>query len=182
MDTLRDNPEVFWGFVLALAVVLILTPGVGRFARILGVVDEPGDTLLVLAIPIFDTSFVFAKRLKYRQPLYEADRTHLHHRFMNIGFSQQRAVVYMYVWCGLLAAAALATRFLPPRPHGDWDVSNTLVAGAVALAALAASVYIAYLLEILKLANPRIRRRGGQGGAGTGRSACGRSSPPRFSA
>src|ERR671923_2648362 len=43
MDTLRDNPEVLWGFVLALAVVLLLTPGVGRFARILGVVDEPGE-------------------------------------------------------------------------------------------------------------------------------------------
>jgi UDP-GlcNAc:undecaprenyl-phosphate/decaprenyl-phosphate GlcNAc-1-phosphate transferase len=115
--------------------------------------------LLVLAIPIVDTSFVFAKRLKYRQPLYEADRTHLHHRFMNIGFSQKRAVAYMYVWCGILAAAALATRFLPPRPRGDWDLSNTLVAGGVALVALAASVYIAYLLEIIKLANPRIRRR-----------------------
>jgi UDP-GlcNAc:undecaprenyl-phosphate/decaprenyl-phosphate GlcNAc-1-phosphate transferase len=115
--------------------------------------------LLVLAIPIIDTSFVFAKRLKYRQPLYEADRTHLHHRFMNIGFSQKRAVAYMYVWCGILAAAALATRFLPPRPRGDWDVSNTLIAGGVALVALAASVYIAYLLEIIKLANPRIRRR-----------------------
>jgi len=115
--------------------------------------------LLVLAIPIIDTSFVFAKRLKYRQPLYEADRTHLHHRFMNIGFSQKRAVVYMYAWCGVLAGAALATRFLPPRPHGDWDLSNTLVSGGVAVAALAASVYIAYLLEIIKLANPRIRRR-----------------------
>src|SRR5512132_4219703 len=54
--------------------------------------------LLVLAIPITDTSFVFAKRLKYRQPLYGADRAHLHHRFMNIGFSQKRAVIYMYVW------------------------------------------------------------------------------------
>jgi UDP-GlcNAc:undecaprenyl-phosphate GlcNAc-1-phosphate transferase len=115
--------------------------------------------LLVLAIPIIDTSFVFAKRLKYRQPLYEADRTHLHHRFMNIGFTQTRAVAYMYAWCGILAAAALATRFLPPRPHGNWDFSNTLVAGAVALLALAASVYIAYLLEIIKLANPRLRRR-----------------------
>src|ERR671922_148792 len=52
MQTLRDNPEVFWGFVLALAVVLILTPGVGRFARILGVVDEPGDTRRVHAIPV----------------------------------------------------------------------------------------------------------------------------------
>ena len=115
--------------------------------------------LLVLAIPIIDTSFVFAKRLKYRQPLYEADRTHLHHRFMNIGFSQKRAVVYMYAWCGVLAGAALATRFLPPRPRGDWDLSNALLAGGVALFALAASVYIAYLLEIIKLANPRIRRR-----------------------
>jgi len=65
----------------------------------------------------------------------------------------------MYVWCGILAAAALATRFLPPRPRGDWDVSNTLIAGGVALVALVASVYIAYLLEIIKLANPRIRRR-----------------------
>ncbi|HET9324165.1 MAG TPA: MraY family glycosyltransferase [Gaiellaceae bacterium] len=115
--------------------------------------------LLVLAIPIVDTSFVFAKRLKYRRPLYTADRTHLHHRFMNIGFSQTRAVAYMYVWCGILAAAALATRFLPPRPHGDWDVSNALVAGAITLLALAASLYIAYLLEIVKLANPRVRRR-----------------------
>jgi UDP-GlcNAc:undecaprenyl-phosphate/decaprenyl-phosphate GlcNAc-1-phosphate transferase len=115
--------------------------------------------LLVLAVPIVDTSFVVAKRLKYRQPLYEADRTHLHHRFMNIGFSQKRAVVYMYAWCGILAAAALSTRFLPPRPRGEWDLSNAFIAGGMALLALAASVYIAYLLEIIKLANPRIRRR-----------------------
>ena len=115
--------------------------------------------LLVLAIPIVDTSFVVAKRLKYRQPLYEADRTHLHHRFMNIGFSQKRAVAYMYAWCGILAAAALSTRFLPPRPRGEWDLSNAFIAGGMALLAVAASVYIAYLLEIVKLANPRIRRR-----------------------
>jgi UDP-GlcNAc:undecaprenyl-phosphate/decaprenyl-phosphate GlcNAc-1-phosphate transferase len=115
--------------------------------------------LLVLAVPILDTAFVFAKRLKYRRPLYAADRTHLHHRFVNIGFSQRRAALYMYAWCGTLAAAALATRFLPPRPHGDLDVSNALIDAAIALAAVAASVYIVYLLEIVKLMNPRIRRR-----------------------
>ncbi len=127
--------------------------------------------LLVLAIPIVDTSFVVAKRLKYRQPLYEADRAHLHHRFMNIGFSQKRAVVYMYAWCGILAAAALATRFLPPRPRGEWDLSNTLIAGGVAVLAVAASIYIAYLLEIVKLANPRIRRREEQAREDARRSA-----------
>jgi UDP-GlcNAc:undecaprenyl-phosphate GlcNAc-1-phosphate transferase len=115
--------------------------------------------LLVLAIPIVDTSFVLAKRLKYRRPLYEADRTHLHHRFANIGFSQRRAALYMYAWCTLLAGAALATRFIPFRAHGYWHFWPTVAVAAIGLAALAASIYIVYLLEIVKLANPRIRRR-----------------------
>ncbi len=51
-QTLRDNPEVVWGFVLALVVVLILTPAVGRFARILGVVDQPGETRRLHLRPI----------------------------------------------------------------------------------------------------------------------------------
>jgi UDP-GlcNAc:undecaprenyl-phosphate GlcNAc-1-phosphate transferase len=115
--------------------------------------------LLVLAVPILDTAFVIAKRLKYKQPLYAADRTHLHHRFVNIGFSQRRAALYMYAWCATLAAAALATRFLPPRPHGELDLSNAFVDAAIGLVAVGASVYIVYLLEIVKLMNPRIRRR-----------------------
>ena len=44
-----------------------------------------------------------------------ADRQHLHHRFENIGFSQRRAVVYLYAWCATLALAALATRFVHPH-------------------------------------------------------------------
>src|SRR5438067_1577301 len=67
--------------------------------------------LLVLAVPILDTSFVVAKRLKYGRPVFEADRSHLHHRFMNLGFSQARAAVTMWAWCAILAVAALSTRF-----------------------------------------------------------------------
>src|SRR5881398_3552162 len=78
--------------------------------------------LLILAVPIIDTSFVVAKRLKYRQPVYVADRFHLHHRFVNIGFSQRRAAAYMWSWCAVLAAAALTTRFLPIHRHGVWHV------------------------------------------------------------
>jgi UDP-GlcNAc:undecaprenyl-phosphate GlcNAc-1-phosphate transferase len=115
--------------------------------------------LLVLAVPIIDTSFVVAKRLKYRQPIYSADRSHLHHRFLNIGFSQRRAALVMWGWTATLGAAALATRFVPFREGGDWHPWQTLVVVAIALAALAYSVYIVYLLEIVKLANPRIRRR-----------------------
>lgn len=115
--------------------------------------------LVVLAVPIIDTSFVVAKRLKYKQPLGTADRSHLHHRFLNIGFSQRRAALVMWGWTATLGAAALATRFIPFREGGEWHVWETLAVLAIALAALAYSVYVVYLLEIVKLANPRIRRR-----------------------
>ena len=115
--------------------------------------------LAVLAVPIIDTSFVVAKRIKHGLPVYEGDRFLLHHRFLSIGYSQRRAVLTIYAWCATLAAAALATRFVKPHPHGDWRPWALAVDAAIGLVALAASVYIVYLLEIVKLANPIIRRR-----------------------
>jgi UDP-GlcNAc:undecaprenyl-phosphate GlcNAc-1-phosphate transferase len=146
-----DSGAMLLGFVLATVSIQGLLKTAATVALFF--------PLLVLAIPIADTSFVFAKRLKYGQPLYAADRTHLHHRFVNIGFSQRRAAVYMYAWCAILAGAALATRFIPFRAHGVWHLWPTLAVAGIGLVALAASVYIVYLLEIVKLANPRIRRR-----------------------
>jgi UDP-GlcNAc:undecaprenyl-phosphate/decaprenyl-phosphate GlcNAc-1-phosphate transferase len=107
--------------------------------------------LLVLLVPIIDTSFVVAKRLKYGQPIFRADDWHLHHRFARIGFSQRRAVLYLWTWCAILAGAALATRFIPFRAHGEWNVWPTVAVSAIALVAVAASVYLVLLLEILKL-------------------------------
>src|SRR5215210_8429637 len=146
-----DSGALLLGFVLATVAVQGLLKTAATVALFF--------PLLVLAIPILDTSFVVLRRLKYKQPLYAADRTHLHHRFVNIGFSQGRAALYMYAWCATLAGASLATRFLPPRPHGIWHLWPTLAVTTIGLAALAASIYIVYLLEIVKLANPRIRRR-----------------------
>ena len=115
--------------------------------------------LLVLAVPIIDTSFVVLKRLKYRQPISTADRSHLHHRFIAIGFSQRRAALTMWAWTASLGVAALATRFIPFREGGVWHPWQTVAVVAIALFALAFSVYIVYLLEIVKLGNPRVRRR-----------------------
>ena len=113
----------------------------------------------MLAVPLIDTSFVVAKRIKHGRPVYVADRTHLHHRFENIGFSQRRSVAYLYVWCATLALAALATRFVHPHRHGHWDAGNVAVDAVIGLLAVGASIYVVYLLEIVKLANPFIRRR-----------------------
>ena len=115
--------------------------------------------LLVLAVPIIDTSFVVAKRLKYGEPVYAPDRQHLHHRFLRIGFSQRRAALTMWAWCAILAGAALATRFIHPHAHGVWNLGPTIAVALIGAVAVAASLYMVYLLEIVKLANPRIRRR-----------------------
>src|SRR5918992_2792920 len=43
LKTFLNHLDVLWGFLVALAVVLVVTPAVGRVARVLGVIDQPGD-------------------------------------------------------------------------------------------------------------------------------------------
>jgi UDP-GlcNAc:undecaprenyl-phosphate GlcNAc-1-phosphate transferase len=120
--------------------------------------------LLVLAVPILDTSFVVAKRLKYKRAPWGADHNHFYHRFLRIGFSQRRTAAYLHLWAALLAGYALLLRFVPPRPLGEWDTSNALIAAGAGLLVIVASVWMVYVLEILKerhLNALRIIRRGG---------------------
>ena len=103
----------------------------------------------------------------------------------NIGFSQRRAVLYLWGWCAILAGAALATRFLPMRAHGQWNLWPTLVAAGIGVVAVAASAYIVLLLEILKLRRVRewgIWRREGRAppGAQDRVTAAESQSPPQI--
>jgi UDP-GlcNAc:undecaprenyl-phosphate/decaprenyl-phosphate GlcNAc-1-phosphate transferase len=114
--------------------------------------------LLVLAVPGLDATFVVAKRIKYGRPVYAADRWHFHHRFANIGFSQRRTVLYLYGWTLSLAALALAMRFVPySDDNGSLHPGWALVIAAFAAIAVAASVYLVLVLEILKF--KRFRER-----------------------
>ena len=115
--------------------------------------------LCVLAVPILDSGFVIAKRIKHRRPVYVADRSHFHHRMANIGFSQRRTLVYLYGWALVLAALALALRFVPYSDnHGHFDPLWTAVMVACGVAAVAASIYLLLALEILKLRMSRFRQ------------------------
>lgn len=116
--------------------------------------------LVILAVPILDTGFVVAKRLKYGKPIYSADRWHFHHRFVNIGFSQRRTVLYMYAWTLCLAGMALALRFIPYTDgRGNLDTGWTLVLAGIGVLVLIASFYLVVVLEILKLRRFSGRRR-----------------------
>ena len=107
--------------------------------------------LLVLAIPILDTSFVILKRLKHGRPVYSADRSHFHHRFFTIGWGQRRTVLALYTWCALMGGAAISVRYIPYSDgHGNYSLPGVLGVVAVGLVAVAAAVYLVYVLEILK--------------------------------
>src|SRR3954451_7030409 len=107
--------------------------------------------LVVLAVPFADTTFVVLKRMKYRRPVYVADTNHFHHRFARIGFSQRRTVGYLYAWTAAMAGLAVALRFVPySDDHGHFRAGWTVLMGALLVAAMAASVYVVYTLEILK--------------------------------
>jgi UDP-GlcNAc:undecaprenyl-phosphate GlcNAc-1-phosphate transferase len=115
--------------------------------------------LIILAVPILDTGFVVAKRLKYRRPIYRADRWHFHHRMADIGFSQRRTLAYLYGWTVVMALLALALRFVPySDDHGSFDLFWSAVMVFFGLLALAASVYLVEVLEILKLRRARLRQ------------------------
>ena len=114
--------------------------------------------LLILAVPFLDTGFVVAKRLKHGRTPWSADANHFHHRMVRIGFSQRKTVAYLYGWTVMLAGVALAARFIPYSDHhGHYRLGWSVLMGAILLAALAASVYLVYVLEILKFRGRRAR-------------------------
>jgi UDP-GlcNAc:undecaprenyl-phosphate GlcNAc-1-phosphate transferase len=108
--------------------------------------------LVILAVPFLDTGFVVAKRIKYRRPVYRADSNHFHHRMHRIGFSQRRTVLYLYAWAITMAGLAVALRFIPYSDNsGHLDFGWAVAMGVCFAIALAASAYLVYVLEILKL-------------------------------
>jgi UDP-GlcNAc:undecaprenyl-phosphate/decaprenyl-phosphate GlcNAc-1-phosphate transferase len=138
-----DAGSMLLGFVIAGVAV----SGVMKSAAAIAVVAP----LVVLAIPILDTSFVILKRLKHGLPVYSADRSHFHHRFFTIGWGQRKTVLALYGWCALMGAVAVAMRFVPYNdPDAGVRLAGALGLAAAGLVALVASIYLVYVLEILK--------------------------------
>jgi UDP-GlcNAc:undecaprenyl-phosphate GlcNAc-1-phosphate transferase len=76
-----------------------------------------------------------------------------------IGFSQRKTVAYLYGWTLLLAGVAVALRFVPYSDHhGHYRAGWLAVMIALGVVAVAASVYLVYVLEILKFKSFRARQ------------------------
>jgi UDP-GlcNAc:undecaprenyl-phosphate GlcNAc-1-phosphate transferase len=142
-----DSGSLVLGFLLACVAV----QGVMKTAATLALVFP----LVVLLVPILDTSFVILKRVRAGQPISTADRSHFHHRLLRAGYSQRRAVLLLYVWSGVMAAFALAIRLFPYRTGGAWNGWAALGLTLFALVALAVTAYVLTALELVKYGHLR---------------------------
>jgi UDP-GlcNAc:undecaprenyl-phosphate GlcNAc-1-phosphate transferase len=92
---LGDTGSMFLGYML------------GVFAIISGA--KLATAALVLGIPILDAFWVIGRRLLTGQSPMKADKRHLHHRFLNAGFSQRATVLILYAISILFGMIALTT-------------------------------------------------------------------------
>jgi UDP-GlcNAc:undecaprenyl-phosphate GlcNAc-1-phosphate transferase len=69
--------------------------------------------LAVMAIPLIDLVLAVIRRTRARRSPFAPDKQHLHHRLLQLGHSQRRAVLLMYGWTGVIAFTAVSLAFVP---------------------------------------------------------------------
>lgn len=102
-----DTGSLGLGFVLGfMAVYLTQMP----FSKV-----SPMVPVLILGLPILDTVWVMSRRLLHKNSPFAPDQSHLHHKFLNLGFQHRYTVIFIY---GIsLAWGAVAILFRKADEH-----------------------------------------------------------------
>jgi UDP-GlcNAc:undecaprenyl-phosphate GlcNAc-1-phosphate transferase len=103
-----DSGSMLLGLLLASSTV----SGVGRtiepdLSDVAGLIVPVLLPFFVLAVPLADTAFAVLRRIRDRRPLAMPDKRHIHHWLFDMAGSHRQAVLVMYMWSGMLAAAAV---------------------------------------------------------------------------
>lgn len=144
-----DSGSMLLGFLLA----VIAVQGVLKTAAAVSLVIP----LALMLVPILDTMFVVAKRVKYSRSLASPDKWHLHHRLLNVGYTPRRVAVAFWGWTASMGLLALALRFVNYGKAGDWHAPGLAVLAFFGALALALTAHILVALEIVKLRHVRER-------------------------
>lgn len=94
-----DTGSTFLGYVLA----VVSIQGLFKYYTLISFVVP----FLMLGLPIFDTCFAFIRRIAHGQSPMHADRSHIHHRLIDMGLSQKQAVAVLYVISAILGLSAV---------------------------------------------------------------------------
>lgn len=94
-----DSGSLFLGYCMGLYPVMLLSrPEAGI---------SPVTLLIILAVPVFDTLIVMLKRIKRGESISSPDKTHIHHRLLDLGFGHKFSVVLVYGVTYLLSMCAI---------------------------------------------------------------------------
>ena len=94
-----DTGSTFLGFILA----VVSIQGLFKFYAIISFAVP----FLMLGLPIFDTCFAILRRVSHGQSPMAPDRGHIHHRLIDMGFSQKQAVAVLYIISAILGLSAV---------------------------------------------------------------------------
>lgn len=94
-----DTGSTFLGFVLA----VVSIQGLFKFYTIISFAVP----FLMLGLPIFDTCFAILRRVSHGQSPMAPDRGHIHHRLIDMGFTQKQAVAVLYIISAILGLSAV---------------------------------------------------------------------------
>ncbi len=83
-----DTGALFLGYGIAILSLLGLYKSVTLFSFVV--------PILILGVPIFDTTYAIIRRLVNKKPISSPDKSHLHHRLLAIGFSHKNTVLMIY--------------------------------------------------------------------------------------
>ena len=95
-----DSGSMFLGFMLSGISVIGAVKAATTIALIV--------PILALGLPIMDTTFAIVRRYRGGVPIFKPDKGHLHHRLLDMGFTQRQAVLLMYVISAMLGLSAVA--------------------------------------------------------------------------
>ncbi len=73
--------------------------------------------VVALGVPILDTLLAIVRRLRKRVHPFRADREHIHHRLLYLGFSQRKAVILLYIVNALFGITAFLISIVEVRHH-----------------------------------------------------------------
>ncbi len=94
-----DTGSTFLGYILSIVCIQGLFKGYVVISFII--------PFLILGLPIFDTAFAIVRRIWNKKPIMAPDRGHLHHKLMDMGFSQKQTVAILYIITSILALSAV---------------------------------------------------------------------------
>jgi UDP-GlcNAc:undecaprenyl-phosphate GlcNAc-1-phosphate transferase len=165
-----DAGSLFLGFTLAALGIKLRFPASQHFPQNADLITWM-IPILVLGIPIFDTTLVFISRLRRRlNPLTNPGKDHLSHRLVALGMSRREAVLTIYVLAFGLGMVAVLLSTLLRTGATIVSLAEIItgygIGGAVLLGAILALVYLERGWKPPQPAEPDAVEKGSTGPSG----------------